>query len=281
MRMLSVQIEVASSGTDWPQHLGGVLHGFVEGAILNHAPQWLGHLRPLGDQGPAGFTIHAPPAQAQGVPDHVLRFGVVLFGLLGEAVDDIAQALEAQCERRLQGRAAHLIDVQAIEPDISASAFRTASRLHRLTLRSPLLLASRGASREGLRTHGQLPWPSLGSVLDSIAQRTRLLEPTLARSIALTSDWRASEVQRATEALTPANAPAQQVAWTYSATPRRSDRSAEPPSRRQLPLPGIVGTLLYPAGGDPLESALLHWGQWIGVGQKTTMGCGSYVWTAD
>jgi hypothetical protein len=278
MRMLSVQIEVSPAGSNWPQHLGGVLHGFVEGAILNHAPQWLGHLRPLGDQGPAGFTIHAPPATTDATPGDMLRFGVVLFGTLGEAVEDVGQAMAAQCARRLQGRVARLIDVQVIEPDLSATAFRTASRLHRLTLRSPLLLASRGASREGLRTHGQLPWPSLGSVLDSIAQRARLLEPSLARLIGLTSDWRASEVQRATEALTPASAPAQQVAWTYSATPRRSQRSTEPPSRRQLPLPGIVGTLLYPASDDPLESALLHWGQWIGVGQKTTMGCGSYVW---
>lgn len=283
MRLLSVDIEVSEAReghAPWPHHLGGVLHGFVEGAVLNHAPQWLEHLRPLGDQGPAGFTVHAPPAGA--VPDDRLRFGVVLFGTLGDAAPDIAQALQGQCQRRLQGRAARVIGWQVIDPVAVAAPMAEGiparPRLHRLTLRSPLLLASRGAAREGLKVHGQLPWPTLGSVLDSVAQRLHMLEPSLARTLALPEDWRASAVQRATEAMTPAGAPAQQIAWTYSATPRRHDHDDRAPARRQLPLTGIVGTLLYAASDDPLEAGLLHWGQWIGVGQKTTMGCGSYVW---
>ncbi|MBK6716721.1 MAG: hypothetical protein IPG57_16980 [Burkholderiales bacterium] len=40
-------------------------------------------------------------------------------------------------------------------------------------------------------------------------------------------------------------------------------------------LPGITGSLIYPASADAarcrLEAALLYWGQWLGLGQKTTL----------
>ena len=58
-------------------------------------------------------------------------------------------------------------------------------------------------------------------------------------------------------------------------------RPGSPP--RRLVLPGITGSLIYPASADAarcrLEAALLYWGQWLGLGQKTTLGCGRFTWT--
>jgi FAD/FMN-containing dehydrogenase len=150
-----------------------------------------------------------------------------------------------------------------------------AARLHIIALRSPLLLASRSAAREGLQRFGNLPWPSLGSLLDSIAQRLRSLEPQLGRQIGIGGHWSASEATRHILPLTPAHDPARQIQWTY----RAAARGASDPRPRSIVLPGIVGTLVYPAGADPIEAALLHWGQWTGAGQKTTLGCGQYHWS--
>ena len=78
--------------------------------------------------------------------------------------------------------------------------------------------------------------------------------------------WRATPAQWATEPLTPAADPAREVVAPYATRDHR------------FTAPGLIGTLVYPSHAPALEAALLYWGQWLGVGQKTTMGFGSYVW---
>lgn len=316
MLMLGVAVSVGPGRHALPWHLGGALHGLVEAAVLNQDPGVLAELRPGGDQAPAHFLIQAPPIDLAGPDDLALEgdrgvareltFGVVLFGRAEALWPRVLSALLRHAPNRLNGRALDYLHASVCSPggevttvwkkgdqgfsDLpesqvgwlerqAASTGRAtgapqAPRLHHLHLRSPLLLASRGATRQGLQRYGQLPWPSLGSVLDSIAQRLVVLEPELAQVLGVGAGWSAGSAARSVMPLTPASDPAAQVVWPYQGSPR----GVHPPRPRSLPKPGIVGQLIYPSGTDPLEAELLHWGQWLGLGQQTTMGCGQYVY---
>lgn len=303
MLLLTFDLTMASGVKPLPEHLGGVLHGYVEGAVKNHAPHLLPVLRPNGNNSSAHFMILPPPVNQ--VIGGELRFGVMLFGLAAQAGPEIARALLAQQDRQINRRDVSIREAWVQQPgnpaytllkdgrQIEAQPVLEAAdtlysriiaeqcqerprRLYTLALRSPLLLASRKAQRKRLPATGVLCFPPLGSVMDSIAQRLRELEPGLAEIIGLPPGWKASEASRAIEPLTPAADPARPVEWQYSSIPRSAAADAPPAARRALRVPGIIGTLCYPASDDALEYALLYWGQWLGVGQKTTMGCGSY-----
>ncbi len=314
MLMLGLTSTVGPGHRELPQHLGGVLHGMVEAAVLAHDPQVLDALRPAGAQAPARFSVQAPPVDPAGSAAAAtpredmgsgfeLNFGVLLFGAAVPFWPRVLSALLQQATNRLHGRQIDYTTATVAYPGSEpttvwcggATTIRhlpdprppwvtqhtalqadagSLPRLHQLLLRSPLLLASRSAAREGLQRYGRLPWPSLGSMLDSIAQRLIALEPELAQALYIGPGWSASPAARSVMPLTPADAPATQIVWTYRAAPR----GVNPPRSRSLDLPGIVGTLVFPGSDDPMERALLHWGQWIGVGQKTTMGCGQYVY---
>ena len=62
--MLTLDLHVGPGRNPLPVHLGGVLHGFVEGGVKNHAPQLLPILRPNGPDLPAHFMILPPPIGA-------------------------------------------------------------------------------------------------------------------------------------------------------------------------------------------------------------------------
>ena len=303
--MLSFDMRLGPGATALPEHIGGALHGFVEGATLAHAPQLLGLLRPGGQNDAARFAVHAPPVGT--ALDESLRFGLVLFGDASEAWPVLVRALIEQTAQRFHGRCARIerasiqqpgsepvpvvesgrhIDPPPQTESQSAWLKRVAapgdtgvdgSSLHVLSFRSPLLLASRYQVRARLPQLGSLPWPTLGQVLDSVARRMRALEPDLARVTGCGLEWRASETAHLIKPLTPAADPARQVVWAYSSTPRARQDQAAPPGRRTVPVPGILGTLMYRATADAVERQLLYWGQWLGVGQKTTMGFGSFV----
>lgn len=316
MLMLGLQLELGPGRHPLPEHLGGVLHGVVEAALLAHAPQTLALLRPQGDQALARFALQAPPPQSlpdtlEGLP---ITFGITLFGPAAVQWPALVDALLLQASKRIQGRSVSWLQVDLHRPGSPAPVLAwsrqagwceaaaavgdagaqapahplpggASCRLHRIDLHSPLLLASRSAAREQLAVHGQLPWPSLGSVLDSMAQRLITLEPALAAELGLIGRagsgvaWSAGPEARSIAPLTPADQPARQVQWTYQASAR--SRPGSPP--RRLVLPGITGSLIYPASADAprcrLEAALLYWGQWLGLGQKTTLGCGRFTWT--
>jgi len=300
--LLTFDLSIAPGCKPLPAHLGGVLHGYVEGAVKHHAPHLLPVLRPNGDNRAAHFVILPPPVNQTITCE--LRFGVMLFGAATQVWRQIAQSLLArqaqQINRReVRIRAAWLQQpgnpVQALVADgcplealprletpetlyrrlYAAQHPERIRRIHTLTFRSPLLLASRKAQRERLPATGVLHCPTLGAVLDSIARRMIELEPGLADTISLPPGWKTSASSRAIAALTAAADPAKQVEWEYASTPRNADNAAN--AHRKLRVPGIVGALSYPASDDKLEFALLYWGQWLGVGQKTTMGCGNYT----
>ena len=306
MLMLSFEMAIGDGNHSLPAHLGGVLHGFFEGAVKEQAPHLLPVLRPGGDNKSAHFMILSPP-MGQAI-EHLLRFGVMLYGVAAEAWPVLVRALVVQQLQQINNRnvrirlawlqqpgnpaqalMAHgrLLDVSPPILEAPGTLYRriyaeqpptSARRIHTLTFRSPLLLASRKAQRDRLPATGALPCPTLGSLLDSIAQRMRELEPGLAEMTGLPPAWIATKACRSIEALTSAADPARPVNWDYFSTPR-ANAAAPPPTHRRLRLPGIGGVLSYPASNDELEHALLYWGQWLGVGQKTTMGCGSYVLT--
>lgn len=303
--MLSFDMRLGPGATALPEHVGGALHGFVEGATLAHAPQLLGLLRPGGQNDAARFAVHAPPVGT--TLDESLRFGLVLFGAASQAWPLLVNALIEQTAQRFHGRTARiesasmqqpggepvpvvesgrLIDPTPQTESPSAWLQRVAAAgdagldersFHVLNFRSPLLLASRYQVRVRLPQLGSLPWPTLGQVLDSVARRMHALEPELARVTGCAPEWRASDTAHLIKPLTPAADPARQVVWAYSSMPRARQGQAGRPDRRTVPVPGILGTLVYRTTADAVERQLLYWGQWLGVGQKTSMGCGAYV----
>ncbi|MBU0500012.1 MAG: CRISPR system precrRNA processing endoribonuclease RAMP protein Cas6 [Gammaproteobacteria bacterium] len=306
MLMLTLDLQIGAGRVPLPAHLGGVLHGFVEGGIKNHAPHLLPVLRPQGSNQLAEMMIQPPPF-GEPIRDH-LRFGIILYGTSAGAWPVILRALLEQQSNGINGRYIQIVQVWSINPLGQAYLLVEQGRLlegveeppithniqsladstpagngfaafYRLAFRSPLLLASRKAQRDRERIAHGLPLPGLGSVLDSIAARLRALEPELADALNLPPDWTTPQAMRHIEPLTPAASPVQQIAWEYSATPRSTPDTEEhqPPGRRTLLIPGIVGDLLYHPTGIEHEHTLLHWGQWLGVGQKTTMGCGCYA----
>lgn len=280
MRLVSLRLALAPVHGTLPPAWGGVLHGFVERAVMNHAPALLPLMRPDGRQGLARFMVLPPPDSGVGGDEEgwQLTFGLMLFGDLADHVATLIDALAAQCAHRLQGHPARLLSADFHDAPTHPPALPVqAVRLHRLVLRSPLLLASGGATHAGMRRHGQLPWPPLGSVLESIAARLRSLAPDLALDLGFDAAdvapgfqpqrWRASPAQWQTEPLTPAADPAREIVSPYATRSHRLDT------------PGLIGTLCFLSSEPALECTLLYWGQWLGVGQKTTMGFGSYVWT--
>jgi hypothetical protein len=306
MLALYFDLELGPGRGPDPMFHGGALHGFFEGAVLHHAPHLLAVLRPQGADGLARFALEVPAHEQP--PGDSLQFGAILYGNARDAWRQIARAVLAQCRAGYNGRRVRLaecsmeypgdpltpilLDARLLELDsplgdaapLDRRDWHTPMptmppRLYALGFDVPLLLASRKAQRNRLPRDGELPWPSLDRVLESLAHRLRELEPELARTLGLAADWQPSPLACELAPLTFAAAPARQVETTYRSTPRKVDKAETPfgkDARRSFDVPGIVGELVYPATGDPLEFALLYWGQWLRVGQKTTMGYGAY-----
>lgn len=289
MLMLAVDAEIGLGKNKLPEHMGGALHGFVERAVLEHAGHLIPVLRPDGDDEFASLAIEPPPFGQQ--IDNLLRFGIVLFRDATQSWSIIARALCEQASMGINNRSAKIdrvlmyqpgspvqavvIDGRLVDPtpwpeSPSAWIRRTNTkpnqessgyRVHALEFRSPLLIGSRGVIR---RDH-RVPWPDLKTLLDSIAKRMLALEPELGNAIGIAHGWSASSVFDGVTPLTPADTPATQIQWPYAL-------------HRGIYKPGIVGTLIYTAELGPTEFALLEWGQWLGLGQQTTMGCGRYIY---
>lgn len=287
--MLAVDVDIAPGHHDLSSHLGGALHGFVERAVLEHANHLIPVLRPAGEDEYASLAIEPPPF-GQKITTQ-LRFGVVLFRDATQSWNLIVRALIEQAANGINNRATKIDSLVMIQPGSpvqpvvingrlvdpapwpeSPSAWirRTNTkpiqeisgyRVHTIEFRSPLLIGSRGVIR---RDH-RVPWPTLKTLLDSIAKRMLALEPELGTAIGIAPGWSASSVYEGVKPLTPADMPATQIQWQYA-------------PHRGIYKPGIVGTLIFTAALGPTEFALLEWGQWLGLGQQTTMGCGRYIY---
>lgn len=289
MLMLAIDSEIGPGNNKLPEHLGGALHGFVERAVLEHAGHLIPVLRPDGDDEFASLAIEPPPF---GQPiGNLLRFGVVLFRDATQSWSVIVRALVEQAANGINNRATRIDSLVMIQPGSPIQAVVIGGRLvdpapwpespsawirrantkptqeisgyrvHAIEFRSPLLIGSRGIIR---RDH-RVPWPTLKTLLDSIAKRMLALEPELGKAIGIAPGWRANSVYDDIPPLTPATTPATQIQWQYS-------------HHRGIYKPGIVGTLIFTAELGPVEFALLEWGQWLGIGQQTTMGCGRYIY---
>ena len=294
MLLLTFEAALGAGRNALPAHLGGVLHGLVDAAALATSPSLLSVLRPTGANSAAAYAVLAPP---WGEPvNERLCFGLLLYGAACGAWQPLVQAIARHArEHRIHGRTAivwrvtarapggpempvlenaslvagpHALDLRLIEkqplwmmhldePDGTAEL----PRFHALDFRSPLLVASYDAARTRIKESGALPWPTLGSVLGSITRRLQAVAPELAQHIGAHAAWQPSARIASALPLTSAAQPAYQVSWPY----------------KSYELPGIVGRLVYPASADPVEHRILRWGTWVGVGQKTSMGCGAYV----
>lgn len=287
MLMLACDALLASVPREPMAHWGGALHGFVEGAALHHAPHLLPLLRPDGMDGYSAMAIEVPPFATPNADE--LSFGIVLFAHAAQAWAPLLRALMLQTASGLQGRAWQMRTVTLLQPGSAVLGVVTHGRLsdplpepedtgawvrrakqpalqsgvclHTLHLRSPLLLGG----RDRIRREQTPAWPSLGSVLNSIARRAWALEPALALAIGTPQGWQAPEFLSKLQPLTLPADPARAIHWSYDA-------------RRSIVKPGLVGPLIYPAQLDAACQLLLYWGQWLGVGQQTTLGCGRYVW---
>ncbi|MFA6203149.1 MAG: CRISPR system precrRNA processing endoribonuclease RAMP protein Cas6 [Gallionella sp.] len=284
--------------------MGKVLGGFFEGAIRFHAPQLEGVLRPNGLDGIANFSIIPPAIKAQVA--NTLQFGIMLHGEATKSWADIAIALHHQQHSRIHGRCSELREIYLQQPanesaryvmkqgkflskmpeldsvdqvfQLALSKLSEASeaRIFQLTFHAPLRIASHAVKGVGQ----QLPWPTLGAVLESIATHLRIKQPDLAEKLGIDENWKPSVVSGQAQALCFAADPARQIECDYpssTARPQRPDQAHR--AQRPKQVRGIIGTLLYTATGDKQEQMLLYWGQWTGVGQKTTAGFGSYTFS--
>ena len=298
MLLLRFEASLGAGRNPLPAHLGGVLHGLVDAAALASAPELLSLLRPTGANSAAAYSVIAPPWGDQ--VDERLCFGLILYGAACGAWQPLVQAIARHArEHRIHGRPAVVWRVTACAPGgaeipvIENAALlagphgpdptlfdKTGSwinhldvadvasplpRLHVLDFQSPLLVASYDAARTRLKASGALPWPTLGSLLASIARRLQAVAPEVAQHIGAHASWQPDRGAAGALPLTPAAQPAYQVRWPY----------------KSYELPGIVGRLVYPASADTVEHRILRWGAWVGVGQKTSMGCGAYVLRHD
>ena len=284
-----VQARLGDGHNSLPMHFGGVLHGFVERAVMEYAPHLIPLLRPAGKDEYACLAL-APPPYDQAV-DGVLRFGIILFRDATQSWNQIARAILQQAESKILNRKVSIelawmcqpgrdmqpaiLHERMVDPppwpespaawlrnfELSHEYTHEEIALHRLDFSSPLLVVSRNS----IRRENTMPWPQLKTLLDSIGKRMQVLEPELAQHVGLYPEWEADDYFATVSPLTTPAKPAQQVHWQYS-------------NSRSILKPGIVGELFYCCRIGDLEKALLEWGQWLGVGQQTTMGCGRYTY---
>jgi hypothetical protein len=288
--MLVVQAQLEDGNNTLPQHWGGVLHGFVERAIMQHTPHLLPLLRPAGKDDYACMAI-TPPSYGMEL-DGTLRFGVILFRDATQSWNQIARAILQQAESKILNRTVQIemawmcqpgremqpaiLHDRMVDPppwpespaawlrnfELHHAEAHEETALHQLDFSSPLLVGSRNS----IRRDNTMPWPSIKTLLDSIAKRMLVLEPELAQHVGLYPEWVANEAYASVAPLTKPENPAKHIHWQYSHS-------------RSILKPGIVGPLLYCCPLGALEIALLEWGQWLGVGQQTTMGCGRYTYS--
>lgn len=250
--------------------LGGMLHGAWEDQIHRHAPQ-LKTILGLEKSGntPKRYALLPPPyGQISAKQDDGslhLGFGLVLYGVAGEHASELGTAF-CHCPALRFGQLHDAIEHSEfrIHTPENPTHFPelAAIQLHWLT---PLLLDS-----PSQRTIGadQVP-PALLRVVRSIARRIREQAPELAEQLGLqTNTWLLAE--ESIRQLDGQSADWHKVTWRYGS------RTKDAP----VQFSGQLGRIRY-AGSNvaniPADiHALLQWGTWFGVGQRTALGQGFY-----
>lgn len=254
--------------------LGGMLHGAWEDQIHQHAPQLkeiLGLVNGTPGQPatPKRYTMLPPPwAQPLAIlkdGSAHLGFGVVLYGAAADHASELGAAFCHCPALRLgvqQDRIEHCEFHEHTPTNPESFPALSAINLHWIT---PLLLESAGQRTLGTE---QSP-PALLRVVRSIARRIRELEPTLAEQLGLLGrEWIVAE--ESIRALVAQSADWQKVSWRYGS------RTKDAP----VQFSGQLGCASYSAAApDCIPAnihALLQWGTWFGVGQRTALGQGFY-----
>jgi len=279
MKLLAFSLRLrAGDGNSFALHglpfLGGMLHGAWEDQVHRHAPALkavLG-LDKCESGNPAAPKRYAmlPPPWAQPLPrlddgSVHLGFGVVLYGAAADHANDLGAAF-CHCPALRLGAVADRIEHSDFGEHTPANPdgfpALTAIKLHWLT---PLLLESAGQRKLGANAST----PALLRVVRSIARRIRELEPQLAEQLGLYgTDWIVAE--ESIRAVAAQSADWQTVSWRYGS------RTKDAP----VQFNGQLGCAAYSGGApDSIPApihALLQWGAWFGVGQRTALGQGFY-----
>lgn len=278
------------SALDNVSFLGGVIHGAMENLLRERAPEIAAALGMGSSNRIKPYAILPPPfgwEPQNSSGNRELPFGIVLHGDAAAHAEDVAVAINAWPEVRLAGR---VDQVRSVEISVGTpggspvhwspgQAFPSGSGAPTLvgrparatvTLRflTPLLLTS---SDNNTAAERERP-PGLLRIVRALRRRIESADPSLFAQLA-GNDWVASE-----EAIRPLEAQARQwreVTWRYGSRTKPS-----PVNFR-----GYLGSLHFRApASTPIPGpiwALLQWGTWFGLGQRTALGQGMYILQED
>jgi hypothetical protein len=303
MLFVVVRGVVSSGKNSLPNYLGNSLHGFFEAALINYRPELVGQLRPQGENELASYAIRAPwaysLAESIDYEDSVaLSFGILLCGNCLYSWPSVIAAMHAQSAHGLDGhffridsvtvgfaglpgeqvfdgqdglykstlnhapslgidywreRFAYFSDLVQRQPQSSVT----------LTFNEPLLLASNAAQLKAQAQDVSLLPPSFAQLLKSIQVRAETLAG-LPEELILSG-------------ATPTLVEQGEANFERLAIPHASARSRERGNRKpNFTLPALRGSITYTGAFTATDFLLLELGQWLGVGQKTTIGFGAY-----
>lgn len=293
MLLLCLQLRLQAPLTFAPHEApfkGGVLHGMVEHALTQHHPQLWGILRSATNQ-PAHYALRVPQDSDTHWPEgHAFELGLMLFApvqaLWGDVLDALTPAHTAAPLALGHARApCSVVDVRIHRPNAPALsllqamghsgaglAHWQAQRPHtaacpqlRITLQAPCFITS---DTRRAQAHSP-PMPlTLSSIVRSVQRRIEHLEPTLAEQYRCDSpEWQ--EALRSTwphQIATAAHTHISPRPWPYA--------SRNTPGKHPITIAAIEGHMHYTGPTPEAITSLLHIGQWIGIGQKNSLGMG-------
>lgn len=263
--------------------LGGVLHGVLEHLVRLHAPMIGNDLGITPDSRLKRYAI-VPPPYGWRIPVNsefiVMQCGVLLYGQARQHAQVVAALFDQWDELRLKGRRDKIqcCEMQYHVPgtpplsrqDSVQSAFldrrpdftQTHQTSDHFTLNffTPFKL---GRAHQLAGSH--LTPPMLLQIARSLTRRIVNVEPGLAAALDVGSlTWIEAEEQiRHLPAARHQLAP---VRWRYGSSTKPF----------LIPCSGLVGQIDF-AGCIPAAiTALLHWGEWFGIGESTALGQGMY-----
>lgn len=267
---------------------GGMLHGLFETALLRYSPALYSQLSDKTSGVRARYALFPPLDQRRRYePGDEFRFGVVLFGSAARAWRAVLAALIAENVLKLgaQRQLVTVVRVDSLHParlplriyDLEDAALeghpdqveipaRTGAPAKSLRLRflTPVTVSTPAKRALGLEA---VPL-TLHQCVKVLRNRLSALEPDIAADFNFRSNaWISVEHQLRDVAIAQADVQPQE--WIYGSSTKK----------RPIRLRGQIGEIEY-AGHIPAPVLdLLELGQWLGIGQRTTLGQGWYCLT--
>lgn len=264
---------------------GGMLHGLFETALLKYSPALYSQLSDKASGVRARYALFPPLDQRQQCePGDELRFGVVLFGSAARAWRAVLAALIAGDVLRLgaQRQPVTVIRVDSIHParlplriydpedttleghpdpiEIPARTDAPAESV-RLRFLTPVTISTPAKRALGLEA---VPL-TLHQCTKVLRNRLSALEPDIAADFDFRSNaWISMEHRLRDVAI--ARAAVQLQEWIYGSSTKKN----------QIRFRGQIGEIEYAGRIPAAVIGLLELGQWLGIGQRTTLGQGWY-----